>query len=327
MKTNNAILRAGIALMVLFMFSPVAYGLNAVASIKKVDGRVQIERGQAPKRLLIGRAGLILNDHDVVITGNQSKATILFRDGSEIRLFQKTRFEISQSKEDTSTGSRKFINKLMLRFGSFWGKFTKGNQTTRVHTPTATAGIKGTIVSFKEDNGKFSASLSSGLVEIKNDDAVIDLKSGQMINNVATTGSIQDKITDLPYQIRINPDRQKIDLPRTGEQTSVFFTLQLVNVKSNTNVNRSGRIYLSVDSNKIVFPHTIQLNDRGYTRVQAKIDPFLRKDYKKGQLEIIAIMDGEQFLDVGAGQTFITYDIPKGADKTIRIDGGTGQIN
>ena len=67
--------------------------INAVASIKAISGEVKIER---LKRNIPGRKGLVLNDKDIVITGHRAKTTILFRDGSEIRLFQNSRSHDAQ---------------------------------------------------------------------------------------------------------------------------------------------------------------------------------------------------------------------------------------
>lgn len=315
--------------LLLFILSSIetaqVFALNAVASLKKVDGHVQVER-ETSNNIIIGRIGLILKDQDTIITGNQSKATILFRDGSEIRVFQKTRFTISNSKETETNGSRLLINKLILKLGSFWGKFTKGKQNTFIETPTATAGIKGTIVSFKEQNGKFSASLATGSVTIENDDNIVTLNPGTMVNRITKTGSIQDKVMDLPYLIQINPDQQKIDIPIVGEESEIYLSLQMINVKSNKNVNLKGPIYLSVNTDRLEFPDRISLNNRGYTRIKAKVKPFSKKDYKNGKLEIIAIMDGEKFINVASGHTLLTYDMPKSSIKTIKIDSQSGEI-
>ncbi len=327
MKTQKNIAHLFLFCFLLFFITPTSYALNAVASIKRVKGEVQVERGERQKKLMTGRVGLVLNDHDVVITGNRAKATILFRDGSEIRLFPKTRFQITKSKETTSGGKRKFINRFMLKLGSFWGKFSKGKQSTLIRTPTATAGIKGTTVAFSQKNGKFSAALSSGVVSIQNQDGKIDLQPGQMVENLEETGSIQEKIVDLPYQIRINPEHQKIKPPKQGDEATVFFTLQLIDTKANKNIAKSGEVYVSINSDKLVFKQNIRLNSRGYARIQAKVLPFGKKEYQKGRLEIYAVMDGEEFMNVGAGHTLVTFDVPKGAGKTFRIDVNSGSIN
>lgn len=307
-------------ILVLSGFSSVSLAIEAVASIKTASGTVTVER--QTKRLM-GRTGLILNDKDVIVTGRGAKVTLIFRDGSVIRLFPKTRFIIEKSSESKS-GSRQFINNLLLKWGSFWGKFAVGKQNTNVKTPTATAGIKGTVVSFSEKNGNFSASLTSGKISVKNDDGSILLAPGKLISDVSKTGNLKDKIKAIPYKIRIDPGKTKISIPDANTSNTVFFTLQLVDAKTNANISKNGSIYINVNHDKVIFPDHIQLNSRGYARVSAEIKPFLQQEYGDGKLEINAIMEGEEFLNVGSGVCLLTYDIPKEIKKTIKIDVKSG---
>ena len=327
MKVGKIAVYVGIAFMVSICCNSTAYARQAVASIKDANGWVQIERGNNPKKKLMGRVGLILHEHDVIVTGSDSKATILFRDGTEIRVFRKTRFEVRQSKESFTADGRNFINRILLSFGSFWGKFVRGKQHTLIKTPTVTAGIKGTIAGFSEKEGRFSASLSSGAMEIGNEDGSIDLMPGQMVTDVRRTGSIRDRISPLPYQIEIWPKRQKISLPKPKEQTSFYFTLQLKNAVSNENVNKPGAVYISSDSSRIAFPEKVRLNAEGYARIQATVTPFSEKGHKNERLEIAAAMDSGDLLHVGAGRAIIEYDTPATPRKVIKIDGSSGKID
>ena len=133
-----------ILIIVSFWIEKPTFALNAVASIKKITGDVQIKRST---RVFPGRKGLILNDEDLVTTLSTGKVTLLFRDGSEIRLYENTKFIIEKSTE-VKGEKRGFFHNITLQIGSFWGKFVKGHQVTTIKTPTATCGIKGTNVSF-----------------------------------------------------------------------------------------------------------------------------------------------------------------------------------
>ena len=53
-----------------FITVPSVHALSAVASIKSMLGDVKIQRFQ---RFIPGRRGLVLNDEDVVITGQNAK--------------------------------------------------------------------------------------------------------------------------------------------------------------------------------------------------------------------------------------------------------------
>lgn len=299
-----------------------SYAIEAVASIKNLIGSVDIQRND---NVIAGRTGLILHDQDLVVTNDASKVTIIFRDGSVIRLFQNTKFLIEKS-DESQNGSRRFLNNFILKLGSFWGKFTKNRQETVISTPTATLGIKGTIVSLYERKNLLDVSLAEGLVSIRNQHETIDLQAGKMAANITSTGPIKNKIRELPYQVTIRPDSDKLDIPEAGKTSEIFFTLQIVDIKTNKNVHHDGEVYISLNHDKIEFAPGIRLNSRGYARVSATVLPFEQKDYKDGYIEIIALMDGEEYLDISAGMTVLSYDLPGAKQKTLKIDASTGDI-
>ena len=132
---------------------------------------------------------------------------------------------------------------------------------------------------------------------------------------------------DLPYQLVIEPDASKIELPTEGNESKVDFTLQIVNVKTKQNEYRKGSIFFSLKTDKIVFPDRIVLNDRGYARVTAIIKPFQKADYGDGRIDIVAVAEGESAMDIGTGEALLTFDVPEQYQKTIRIDATSGELN
>ena len=324
MRYQQMIKRLFIAVVIISIFwVPSSWAADAVASIKSIQGRVEVER---ESRILAGRTGLILYDNDLVLTDYHSKVSIIFRDGSIIRLFPKTKFLIEKSQE-AKKGSRKFLHRFMLKVGSLWGKFTQNRQQTTIITPTATAGIKGTNVAFSQRNNAFSVSLSEGSVSIKNEDDEVNLEAGQMIRNLHKNGSVQDKVQSLPYQISIDPGRIEFKPANAGSKVDIFFTVQLLDLKTNQNVQKAGIIHLTSDLDKIEFPNPIQLNDRGYARVMAKVSALEPKDMEQNYAEILAVMDEEANLDVGAGRTVLWLDTSGKKPQKIKIDVKSGTLD
>lgn len=322
-KMNNLSTILVLTLTWLFLLTLSSHAKQeAVASIKKIQGTVDIERDN---KILPARTGLILYDQDMVVTSKKSKVSIIFRDGTVIRLFPNTRFLIEKSVE-TEKGSRRFLHNFILKVGSFWGKFTQKRQETVIKTPTATAGIKGTNAIFAVREDGLSVGLSMGKISINNDNETIELQPGRIVKGITKKGTIKDKITDMPYRLVINPDHRKIVLPQPGNENELFFTLQLIDIKTNKNVSQSGAVHVSPETDRITFSSSINLNSRGYARIKATIKPFQEKDYDDGEIEILAIMDGEEFIDVGAARTFLTYDLPQKKSRTIKIDAKTGKI-
>lgn len=312
-----------IATAVLLVAPQALYAINAVASIKASIGDVKVSRDN---KSISGRKGLILNDGDTIITEKNAKATILFRDGSIIRLYQNTQFVIEQSVENDSA-HRGFFNRFKLSVGSLWGKFSKNRQRTLISTPTATCGIKGTSVALSQKATSLDVALSTGLVELENEDEKIELEPGKMIKGITKRGSFQSKIEDIPYQILIMPDNKQIHIPSEGNQGTISFTLQIVDVKSRQNVAKSTRVFITVPSDKIEFPESIRLNARGYARISATIMPFQQADYGTGRLEVTAVVEEQRNMDIGSGQTVLVFDIPKKVPRVLRIDANSGAIN
>lgn len=312
-----------ISAVILLLFPQSIYAINAVASIKASIGDVKVSRNN---RQLTGRKGLVLNDGDTVTTEKNAKVTILFRDGSIIRLYQNTRFVIEQSVENKSA-HRGFFNRFKLSLGSLWGKFSKNRQRTVIKTPTATCGIKGTSVAMSQKRSALNVTLSTGLVELENEDEKIDLPPGKMIKGITKRGSFKDKIEDIPYRILIKPDNKKITVPTKGNQNIISFTLQIINIKSQLNVPKPARVLVTVASDKIEFPESIRLNSRGYKRISAIVKPFQKADYGNGRIEVTAVVEDQRNMDIGTGQTVLTYDIPKKNPRILRIDANSGTIN
>lgn len=293
-----------------------SFAADAVASIKDFKGNIEIERGNTH---LPARTGLILYDKDTVVTGKRARVTIVFRDGSLIRLFTNTRFLIEKSVE-SKKGSRKFLHHFFLELGSFWGKFTKKYQSTTIRTPTVTAGIKGTTLSMAERNDKSTVSLSSGAVTVKNDEETLELQPGQIVSGITRLGSISDKVKDLPFHLTIKADQTQINAPETGKEVEVYFTLQMVQTISNQNSFRTGPVYISHEYENIRFEPNIRLNARGFARIKATVKPFQEKNSLRNIIEITAIMDGETFIDVDAGRAQLTVLQTGQKAKTIQID-------
>ncbi len=312
-----------VAAAFMLMIPQSLHAINAVASIKASIGDVKISR---QNRQISGRKGLVLNDGDIVTTEKNSKVTILFRDGSLIRLYQNTKFVIEQSVENKSA-HRGFLNRFRLSLGSLWGKFSKNRQRTVIKTPTATCGIKGTSVALSQKTSSLNVSLSTGLVELENEDEKIDLQPGKMIKGITKRGSFKNKIEDIPYQILIKPDNKKISIPTKGNENAISFTLQIIDVKSKLNIPKAARVLITVPSDKIEFPEIIRLNSRGYKRISAIVKPFQKADFGTGRIEVTAVAEDQRNMDIGTGQTVLTYDIPTKDPRVLRIDANSGTIN
>ena len=87
--------RLVLTLCLLTPFSFVALAQDAVATLYSSTGVGEATLFKS-MRTTQGRKSLLLYERDLVCTG-VGEATILFRDGSEIRLFENTEFQIQEA--------------------------------------------------------------------------------------------------------------------------------------------------------------------------------------------------------------------------------------
>lgn len=292
---------------------------NIVASIKQKVGDVSILR---EKRVLPASKGAILKDQDSIVTSGTGKVTIIFRDGSEIRLFRNTTFKIEKTRE-AGHKNRGFFNRFKLKVGAFWGKFARSKQRTTIETPTATCGIKGTNVSFAEGEQGLDVSLSNGLVEVRNETETILLQPGKQIEGIQKEGGFADKVKDITYRLWLRAETA-MEVPKEGTHI-LTLSVQLVNTKTQNNAYKSGNIYFSSNIEQVSFP-PVTLNSRGFANFQVTIKPFKKADYDKGKLDLFAIMDGADSMDVGSGFITLPFKTPQDKTRSFHIDASQGII-
>ena len=114
---------------------------DAVATMMEVNGNVEVTLSRT-LRTTQGRNGLLLYAKDRIRTGLDGKATILFRDGSRLRLFENTEFVIEAVTEQKSNTGRSFQYKLLLKLGAIWSHFAENHQDTKIQTKDATISIQ-----------------------------------------------------------------------------------------------------------------------------------------------------------------------------------------
>ena len=123
---------------------PAQDSIPAIATLLQIEGDVEVVNDKSPKGRQ-GRDGMLLFDGNQIRTSGKSKATVEYRDGSRIRLFQNSDFLLDFS-EEQNTSKRTFKYLVTLNNGSLRGRFKKGLQRTKIRTPTAVIGIKGSSV-------------------------------------------------------------------------------------------------------------------------------------------------------------------------------------
>jgi hypothetical protein len=295
---------------------------DIVASLQNLSGRVQIVQ-KADGATVPARVGVLLRAGDTVVTAEQARATIKFRDGSEIRLFQNTRFVLQGAKE--SAGSdRSFKMDLLLRAGSVWGTFAKQRQVAHITTPTATIGIKGTTLRVTEENNKGRVALTEGLIDVSNDAKTVELEAGKRLTEFTRSDDLTQKIQPIPFKVDLKADKRALAFAKNLPE-AVFVNLQVINVSTGREVARSGKIYFRSNYERVTFPEATQLDERGAARVLLNFAPPEPSDAAlNGSVFVWAIIDQDDADDTGEGRVLFSIPVPAGQDR-IRIEADKGE--
>ena len=293
----------------------------AIATLLQIEGGVDVVTDKSPKGRR-GRDGILLFAGNKIRTSGKSKATVEYRDGSSIRLFQNSEFLLDLS-EEQNTSKRTFKYLLTLNNGSMRGRFKKGLQRTKIRTPTALIGIIGTSVRITEIKNKTTVSLTEGQVEVSNLSSRAVINPGQWLPEFGRTDDLSNKVVPIPNLLNLKTDEYEFDF-RNGESKQFEFSVQLQNSISSKIVKRKGLVIFESDYNRIRLPKRFMLDANGYARVIVGIDPPRIDDSKfRGLITIRAFMDEDGFDDVAEGNLVLKIR-NSGKIRTIILDPNKG---
>ncbi|HEX7928380.1 MAG TPA: FecR family protein [bacterium] len=321
MKT--LLVRSAWLFLMVALAASVAFGQDdeIVASLQNMLGRVQVVQ-KANGETVQGRVGLLLRAGDTIVTADDSRATIKFRDGSEIRLFQNTRFVLQGAKESVGQ-DRSFKYDLLLRAGSLWGNFVKQRQAASISTPTATIGIKGTTLRITEQGNTARVALTEGVIDVSNERKTIELEPGKRLTDFSRVDDLATKVQPIPYKVEMRSEKRKLAFG-SNQPEEVFITLQLTNVTTGREVPRAATIYFRSNYDKITYPPMAKLDQRGFARVPLTFQPPEAADAQlAGNVYVWAVVDSADADDTGEGR--ILFNIPvKQGEERIKVDADKG---
>lgn len=132
-------------LAVCFVLSSVffSYAADNIGSVKKVSGDVSILRGSAAIK---ATAGMRLNEGDIVRTGDDASAGIIFKDSTVFSVGSKSEVLINkymfEPKDDQYAFSLNMKKGTAVYESGRMGKLSP--ESVKIHTPKATIGVRGT---------------------------------------------------------------------------------------------------------------------------------------------------------------------------------------
>ncbi|MBT3331135.1 MAG: FecR domain-containing protein [Rhodospirillaceae bacterium] len=155
--------------MLLLCLNFPAYAENkAIGKVARVQSHVAGELAGARRDL---QKNLPVFAGEAVLTGENARAGLLFKDGSELTIGAAAKVVLDEFIYDGRGGGVINLLKGGMRFAS--GRL--GHRSLRIVTPVATIGIRGTDFWVGQIDGVYGVLLLNGVVEVSNDGGQVTL--------------------------------------------------------------------------------------------------------------------------------------------------------
>jgi len=243
------------------------YPNDIVAAIASLKGDVKVRENQTNKYLSAYKGQHIKNGNWIK-TGEDVFLSIIFLDGTNVKIHQKTEVEIKSSR----LTAQELKTNMYIAEGEAFSKVNKqGGGSFKIETPTAVASVKGTEFNINYDFNSSSTVLKviSGQVEFGNDNIGLILANameGSEINKDTKEPS-KYKITsdDIPkWKDNINSDWGFNIVPDKEGQLSLNnpmkVSVQVQNIKNDTPANGFNEEIAVESENQYVYLSTNNTN-------------------------------------------------------------------
>jgi len=173
----------------ILLFSLQVRAIEPVGKFTLVEGKVDVLRGGAMPAISV-KVGDLVFVKDVVRTKSQAKAEILFMDGNQIKVGQRTRIDISEY----ITDEKKSMGIIKLPRGKVEAivppkvvnRITLSPEANRfeIQTPVAVAGVRGCGYHVYQSGNTATIYVEEGVVYVVNPkfpDQVIEVHAGEIV--------------------------------------------------------------------------------------------------------------------------------------------------
>lgn len=197
-----------LAVVTLLTWGGLAQAQAPVATVQTMSGSVTLRRkGQTALMAAAARAALFVGD--LISTGSDGKAALLFTDGSQLRLDTNSEIEITALRS-ARKGKRRLFKAVI---GRVWAWLQQDNE---VQTPTAVCGVRGTELHLTiAADGETRLTVLEGEVEFFNQLGSETVRESQ--ESVARMGAAPSKrvtIANAASVIEWTLDLKRVIIPR-----------------------------------------------------------------------------------------------------------------
>lgn len=243
--------------------------LQRVAAVRDVQGYVWVQsRGQGEFKPLAGAERVAAGD--VVRTGPKAGLTLNWLDGTRMRLGENTVVTVLKCQINTATKAETSLFKLDL--GRVWIRVLKvlsHKSKFEVKTPTATAGVRGTVFSVAvTPQGETLVSVKEGEVAVQTAEQAAAVKPGQMAQATAQGAQLEAQSADETalWQEHAGVALPQLELtaPTTGSTVAAGETLEVAGqAEVGASVTVNGQVVPVLLAGRFRGKYTVPADARG----------------------------------------------------------------
>ncbi len=275
-------------LFLLYLLPHFAFA-EVIAQLKELSGSVQITH----KNGMEGPSGeLKVKEGDHITTGPKGKATLVYADGTEVRIFSGSKVKASFKNGRLSAHVKK---------GAIWASSPRP-KTNRagfaLRSKETVIGVKGTTLAMDtREPKKTNIGMFKGAAKVQNGKLRTTLAAGQLMRGVEQTGSLKKKIEPIIQHLEVTSSTKSIDLEKSD---SLKIKVRLVSPAGEP-PPRESLVFISVNIRQTTLKRQLALNGQGRAETTIK---FNTKTPKKKELVVHALM--EDSWEVASGVTHVT---------------------
>ncbi len=289
----------------LLCWVPSMVGAVPIAVLSQVSGEVRMWQDQATAAQRVTEGTLLFANHHLR-TLDDGKVTLALRDGSELRVLEKTQLHLVRKSERTLTPSGSL--QVTLYHGTLSAWFRKRGVSHRLTTPALSIESGKAEFQVQATKSHTSVAVASSSVRVRNRAATLMLKAGTRIYRARVNDKLFQTVNPVPHALQlklVNPQ----EITNVASDLPVEFSVSLIRRGRGGGVDRPGWVRLTSSYDRLEIPQRVPLKRDGKAVVQGTLKPPHPEDRLfNGKVRVRATTDNLGLFGVERG--LLNFAIP-----------------
>ena len=253
----------------LLCLAPSCVSAVPIAVLSQVSGEVRVWQDQQQTTQKVTEGALLSSNHHLR-TLDDGKVTLLLRDGSEIRVLEKTQLHLVRKAERTLTPSGSL--QITLYHGTLSAWFRQRSAHHQLTTPALSIESGKAEFQVQATKSRTSVVVAANSVRVRNRASTLLLKTGSRIYRAKVNDKLFRTVNPVPHALHLKLV-MPLKIQKVTTDTPLEFWVNLVRRGRNDPVDRPGLIRLSTNYYGLDLPELVTLKRDGKAVVRGTLKP------------------------------------------------------